>query len=84
MHYGPFPNALTLNAVSEIRAQYLAGDLLPLADVKQDFRDLNNQLAVAQITMTKSFCGSSTIFWISCNFFKFSTGSNKPCQYLQH
>jgi len=47
MHYGPFPESLDLNAVSDIRAQYLAGSLLPVADVKQEFRNRNSQLAAA-------------------------------------
>ncbi|MEL7542885.1 MAG: hypothetical protein AAGJ70_03840 [Pseudomonadota bacterium] len=44
MHHGPFPPALDLDAVSVVRADYLAGDMLDVDGVRADFADRNHRL----------------------------------------
>ncbi|MEO0617864.1 MAG: hypothetical protein AAFZ01_01140 [Pseudomonadota bacterium] len=44
MHHGPFPPGLDLDAVSVIRADYLAGDVLEVDAVRADFADRDQRL----------------------------------------
>jgi len=46
MHHGPFPAELDLDAVSEVRARYLAGEHDPAA-IQADFRQRNDTLRSA-------------------------------------
>jgi hypothetical protein len=44
MHQGPFPAGHDLDAVSLLRAEFLAGGALPVDDIRADFRNRNDRL----------------------------------------
>ena len=47
MHHGPFPTGLDLDELASVRAEYLAGDRLDMAEIERDFRDRDARLRAA-------------------------------------